>query len=37
MATGREDGVFVSSVYDELITYRKEAIDAVWRCKLYPS
>jgi Domain of unknown function (DUF4062) len=36
MATVREDGVFVSSVYDELIAYRKEAIDAVWRCKLYP-
>ena len=36
MATIREDGVFVSSVYDELIAYRKEAIDAVWRCKLYP-
>jgi hypothetical protein len=36
MATVREDGVFVSSVYNEPIAYRTVAIDAVWRCKLYP-
>jgi hypothetical protein len=28
--------VFVSSVYDELKDYRKAALDAVWRCSLYP-
>jgi hypothetical protein len=30
------NGVFVSSVYDELKDYRKAAMDAVWRCKLMP-
>jgi hypothetical protein len=28
--------VFVSSVYDELIEYRKAAIDAIWRCDMFP-
>jgi hypothetical protein len=28
--------VFVSSVYDELKEYRKAALDAVWRARLYP-
>ena len=36
MPTRRPDGVFVSSVYDELKDYRKAALDAVWRCKLVP-
>jgi tetratricopeptide (TPR) repeat protein len=36
MITRRPDGVFVSSVYDELKEYRKAALDAVWRCSLYP-
>jgi hypothetical protein len=30
------DGVFVSSVYDELQAYRRAAIDGVWRCDLRP-
>jgi tetratricopeptide (TPR) repeat protein len=32
----RPDGVFVSSVYDELKDYRKAALDAVWHARLYP-
>jgi hypothetical protein len=36
MPTRRPDGVFVSSVYDELIDYRRAALDAVWRCSLVP-
>jgi tetratricopeptide (TPR) repeat protein len=36
MGSRRLDGVFVSSVYEELKEYRKAAIDAVWRCSLYP-
>jgi hypothetical protein len=36
MPTRRPDGVFVSSVYDELIDCRKAALDAVWRCELVP-
>jgi len=36
MVMRRPDGVFVSSVYDELKDYRKAALDAVWRCKLVP-
>jgi hypothetical protein len=28
--------VFVSSVYDELIDYRKAALDGVWHARLYP-
>lgn len=36
MVTRRPDGVFVSSVYDELKDYRKAALDAVWHARLYP-
>lgn len=36
MVTSRETTIFVSSVYQELIPYRKAALDAVWRCDLYP-
>ena len=36
MATIREDGVFVSSVYNELKEFRRAALDAVWRCNLEP-
>ena len=39
MVTGimrRPDGVFVSSVYNELKPYRKAALDAVWHARLYP-
>src|SRR5690349_17482325 len=36
MATRRPDGVFVSSVYDELKDCRKAALDAVWHARLYP-
>jgi hypothetical protein len=36
MPTRLSQGVFVSSVYDELKDYRKAALDAVWRCKLVP-
>ncbi|HEY1389165.1 MAG TPA: DUF4062 domain-containing protein [Ktedonobacterales bacterium] len=36
MATPRPDGVFVSSVYNELKEYRKAALDAIWRSYLYP-
>ncbi|HEY7021026.1 MAG TPA: DUF4062 domain-containing protein [Ktedonobacterales bacterium] len=36
MPTRRPDGVFVSSVYDELKDYRKAALDAVWHARLHP-
>jgi hypothetical protein len=36
MPTRRPDGVFVSSVYDELQDYRKAVFDAVLRAKLVP-
>lgn len=36
MATSHQTTIFVSSVYQELIPYRKAALDAVWRCDLYP-
>src|SRR5581483_6431011 len=36
MANRRPDGVFVSSVYDELKEYRKAVLDAVWRAHLHP-
>ena len=36
MATPRPDGVFVSSVYNELKAYREAALNAIWRCDLYP-
>ncbi len=36
MPTAHQTNVFVSSVYKELIPYRKAALDAIWRCDLYP-
>jgi hypothetical protein len=36
MPTRRPDGVFVSSVYDELKDYRKAVFDAVLRANLHP-
>lgn len=36
MPTSHQTTVFVSSVYQELIPYRKAALDAVWRCDYYP-
>jgi tetratricopeptide (TPR) repeat protein len=36
MVDRRPDGVFVSSVYDELQDYRKAALDAVWHARLHP-
>src|SRR5690349_16611111 len=36
MPTAHETNVFVSSVYQELVEYRRAALDAVWRCDLYP-
>jgi hypothetical protein len=36
MVTRRPDGVFVSSVYNELRPYRRAAIDAIWRAGFHP-
>jgi hypothetical protein len=36
MVTAHQTTIFVSSVYQELITYRKAALDAVWRSDYYP-